>query len=253
MSYAQFLLVFMLPPIVGLALALRRPPAGGSRTRAWLALPLTMMVAFLYTTPWDNYLVYRGVWTYGHDRVVGTIGYVPVEEYLFFLLQPLMTGLLLYNLLARTPAPRPTPWRANRIWRLFAALALTGVGLLASGWANGLYAGLILAWAGPVLAGLWWYGGAHMATLGRTVPLAIWIPTLYLWVADRLAIRLGIWDIADAFSLTFDPFGLPVEEALFFLLTNVLCVAGVVLFLHGSYIQPPSGLNELVRKKWLLR
>ncbi len=248
MSYAVFLLVFVVPPTLVLALALRRPPAGVSRARAWLALPLTMLIAFLYTTPWDNYLVYRGVWTYGPDRVVGTVGYVPIEEYLFFLLQPLMTGLLLYNLLARAPAPRPTPWRSNRTWWLFASLALTGGALLLSGWNHGLYAGLILAWAGPVLAALWWYGGAHLATLGKTVHLAIWLPTLYLWAADRFAIQAGIWDIADAYSLAFDPFGLPVEEALFFLLTNVLCVAGVVLFLHGSYIQPPSWLAD--RFKW---
>jgi len=40
-----------------------------------------------------------------HGRVVGTIGYVPVEEYLFFLLQPILTGLWLYWLLPRTSEP----------------------------------------------------------------------------------------------------------------------------------------------------
>jgi len=42
---------------------------------------------------------------YGMGRVVGTIGYVPVEEYLFFLLQPILTGLWLYWLLPRTSEP----------------------------------------------------------------------------------------------------------------------------------------------------
>jgi len=37
--------------------------------------------------------------------VVGTIGYVPVEEYLFFLLQPILTGFWLYWLLSRTSEP----------------------------------------------------------------------------------------------------------------------------------------------------
>jgi len=59
----------------------------------------------VYTTPWDNYLIWRDVWHYGTDRVVGTIGYVPVEEYLFFLLQPILTGFWLYWLLSRTSEP----------------------------------------------------------------------------------------------------------------------------------------------------
>ena len=57
----------------------------------WLGVVL--LLAFAYTTPWDNYLVFREVWGYPPGRVLATIGYVPVEEYAFFLLQPIMTGL----------------------------------------------------------------------------------------------------------------------------------------------------------------
>ncbi len=243
MTYLQFLLLFIVPPL-GVLLATTRRPPGVSRRRAWTALPLTALIAFVYTTPWDNYLVFRGVWRYGADRVVAVIGYVPVEEYLFFVLQPLLTGLLLYRLLRRAPIPTPTPWRAHGLWTLFAAGALVGIALLASGWARGLYAGLILAWAMPILAALWWYGGQHIARYGKSAALAIALPTLYLWVADRIAIGLGIWDIADAFSLPFEPLGLPVEEALFFLVTNVLSVAGTMLFLHGAWILPPAFLRR---------
>jgi len=31
------------------------------------------LLALVYTTPWDNYLIWRDVWHYGTDRVVGTI------------------------------------------------------------------------------------------------------------------------------------------------------------------------------------
>jgi lycopene beta-cyclase len=53
--------------------------------------------------------VWRGVWGYGADRVIGTIGYVPVEEYLFFILQPLLTGLWLYLVLTGARGPTPVP------------------------------------------------------------------------------------------------------------------------------------------------
>lgn len=100
MSYFTFHLIFVVPPILLLAWLQRQSFTNEGR-RARLALPLIALIAFVYTTPWDNYLVWRGIWEYGISRVVGTIGYVPVEEYLFFMLQPILTGLWLYWLLAR--------------------------------------------------------------------------------------------------------------------------------------------------------
>jgi lycopene beta-cyclase len=66
---------------------------GARRPLRALALALHAVIAFVYTTPWDNYLVYREVWGYPPGRVLGTIGYVPVEEYAFFVIQTLATGL----------------------------------------------------------------------------------------------------------------------------------------------------------------
>jgi lycopene cyclase domain-containing protein len=57
------------------------------------------------------------------------------------------------------------------------------------------------------------------------------LPTVYLWVADRIAIGLGVWAISDRYTLGFAPLGLPVEEATFFLVTTVISVCGVLLFL----------------------
>ena len=95
MTYLQFHLIFLLPPLLLLGFLTRR---------AWLrkqlpgfglaALAVHVAVAVLYTTPWDNYLVARGVWGYGEGRVLFTLGWVPFEEYLFFVLQTLLTGML---------------------------------------------------------------------------------------------------------------------------------------------------------------
>ncbi|HIL57219.1 MAG TPA: lycopene cyclase domain-containing protein, partial [Rhodothermales bacterium] len=90
---------------------------------------------------------------------------------------------------------------------------------------------LILAWAPPVLAGMSWIGAAKIWDERRRVVASIAVPTVYLWVADRVAIGEGIWYIADATRLQIDPLGLPIEEAVFFLVTNVLVVCGLALFL----------------------
>jgi lycopene beta-cyclase len=238
MSYLTFLLIFLVLPIILLILARRGPLAGVGGPRSRYALPAVCAIAFAYTTPWDNYLVFRGVWFYGADRVIGTIGYVPIEEYAFFILQPILTGLFLYRVLERYELPPLRPAPGVRIFGslVFAAFAVAGVLFLLSGNDRALYMGLILAWACPVLVAMWAYAGDHVRELARPAVVAIMVPTIYLWIADRIAIGLGIWDISALYSFNWRPLGLPIEEAVFFLVTNILVVQGVMLFLHGDRI-----------------
>ncbi len=99
MTYLEFLAIFLLLPIGALLLG------GGVRLeRCWLgALGFTMVAALLYTAPWDNALVRNGVWSFAPRRVLGpVIGVIPVEEYLFYLLQVILTGLVVLWLHQRT-------------------------------------------------------------------------------------------------------------------------------------------------------
>lgn len=232
MSYFAFHLVFTLPPILLLALVQRQPLAGIGGFRAWLGLPLIVLLALVYTTPWDNYLIWRDVWHYGTGRVVGTIGYVPVEEYLFFLLQPILTGLWLYWLLPRISEPveqehsTGVQTSGTLLW-----IVLSIVGALMLQWDRSVYLGLILVWAGPVLALQWAVGGQQLWAMRRTWLTGTLIPTLYLWCADRFAIRQGIWSISDVYTTGFELLGLPIEEATFFLVTNLLVTQGLLLLL----------------------
>ena len=58
------------------------------------------------------------------------------------------------------------------------------------------------------------------------------VPTLYLWFADAVAIHLGIWRISETQTLGIEFGPLPLEEATFFLATNLLVVQGLMLFLY---------------------
>lgn len=240
MTYLTFHLVFLLPPIAlllwlqrrdGGAPAGRLDPGGG---RVWPALGSILALALAYTTPWDNHLVARGVWGYPPGRVLGTIGHVPVEEYAFFLLQPILTGLFLFALARRTPERHPEPGGARASARLvgaglFVALALLGVALLRTDATT--YLGLILAWAAPIAALQWAVGGGRLLGHARLAAGAVVVPTVYLWVADRIALAAGIWHISPRFTTGAHLVGLPVEEALFFVFTNLIVVQGLLLFL----------------------
>lgn len=237
MTYLGFHFLFILPPIVLLAVRQRSLPAD---RRRWLHLFAVLLIALVYTTPWDNYLVWRGVWSYGADRVIGTIGYVPIEEYMFFILQPILTGLWLYQVIERTGADAHVgagSTRARIGGTLFYGLAAVAGGLLLST-RPGTYMGLILAWAAPVLALQWAYAGHVVAARRRTFLLAVAVPTLYLWIVDGIAIHLGIWRIAPEYTLGLEAGPLPLEEATFFLVTNLLVVQGILLFRY-----PPGRPN----------
>jgi lycopene cyclase domain-containing protein len=111
MTYPGFLILFLAPPIVMLLLVLRRR----LRRRYWAALGLLMVIALVYTSPWDNYLVIRGVWTFDREKILNVfIWRVPLEEYLFYLLQVLMTGLFTIWLLGAAPSPGPSPAERGR-------------------------------------------------------------------------------------------------------------------------------------------
>ncbi|GGI04471.1 lycopene cyclase domain-containing protein [Egicoccus halophilus] len=229
MTYLQFHLVFLLPLLVLLAVPVTR----ALRQRPWLGAGLATLVviAYVWTTPWDNYLVASEVWGYGDGRVLGTIWYVPVEEYLFFGLQTLLTGGWTILLMQRAEllAPPPPTERASRV-----TVLAWGVGILASAALvvpePTRYLGLILAWIGPPLALQWWFGGRWLADRLRQLWPAWVVPTVYLWFADGFAIANGIWSISERFTTGIALGPLPLEEALFFLVTNLVVVQGMLLF-----------------------
>lgn len=97
---------------------------------------------------------------------------------------------------------------------------------------EGLYMGLILVWAGPFVLLLWTL--AHQLILelpfsNTLIPIAL--PTLYLWIVDTLALQRGTWVIEGGTKVGIQLWeGLELEEAVFFLLTNVLVVFGLIAF-----------------------
>ncbi|MFO7834543.1 MAG: lycopene cyclase domain-containing protein [Halohasta sp.] len=229
-TYLQFHAVAILPPIAVLALLAWLRPPDHERRRLVSGLAIITALAVGYTLPWDHYLIRQGVWTYGEVVVAGRFWLVPIGEILFFVLQPILTVLWL----ARLPLSTDHSLALSTRQRAAGVLAGLGVGV-----AGGLllvvgeptfYLGAILAWAGPILAIQWGFGWTQLWRCRRTVTLAVGLPTVYLWIVDRMAISLGLWTIAPETIVGIAPFGLPIEEAVFFLVTNLFVVQGLVLY-----------------------
>jgi lycopene cyclase domain-containing protein len=268
MTYLGFLALFLGLPLAALAgftwRAAQRRRAGFPGRQAMAALLAHVVIAVVYTTPWDNYLVATGVWWYDPRRVVGaTLGWVPLEEYLFFVLQTLVAGLLLFafrrgELGARLPFSGGKTWAPNASGLALRAgstvtvalVWLGAVAVLAAGWQPGTYLGLTLAWALPPIGLQLAVGGDVLWRKRRSVLRTLGLLTAYLCLADALAINAGVWTIDPAQSLNVFIGGvLPVEEAIFFLLTNTLVVLGLTLTLASETRQRWEQVKALALRR----
>ncbi|MCB9445427.1 MAG: lycopene cyclase domain-containing protein [Ardenticatenaceae bacterium] len=242
MTYFGFLLRFLLIPIVALLGLLwwdrRRGRETAVTLRGWpvsWSIGLHVLVALIYTTPWDNYLVATRVWWYDPALVTGlTLGWVPIEEYTFFVLQPILAGLWLAFWARRLTLPsRITDYGLRIRIGSVAVLAIVWLAtavILITGWKPGTYLALELVWALPPIVLQLGFGADILWRYRCLVFLSIIPLTLYLSFADALAINWGTWTIDPAQSLNIYLGGvLPVEEFIFFLLTNTLVTFGIVL------------------------
>ena len=246
MTYFGVLLTFIVPPLLALLVIVPRDLWG-----RWLGKPVKVdwksywvilghvLLALVYTTPWDNYLVATNVWWYDARLVTGiTLGWVPIEEYTFFVLQTLLSGFWTLGLLrfVSRESGQISPKNRLRWWSSLAVMSLWLVStfLLLSGWKSGTYLTLILSWALiPVLV-QFWFGADILLSRWRLLLPAIAVPTLYLWLVDASALTDGTWVIDPAQTTGLKIGVLPVEEMLFFLMTNVIIAFGVTLMLSPA-------------------
>jgi lycopene cyclase domain-containing protein len=250
-TYLDVHVTFLLPPILGLGLLARRRNRIDRRFLGGLVVLIALAVG--YTTPWDARLIAIGVWQYGEGAVARRLLGVPLGEYVFFVLQPVVT-LLWVRWISRdwwvrwitrdwwvrwitrdgdAPSRAPSrPSSSDRSVGLLAGATISVVGgwLVFAGPEARLYLGAILLWAGPVLAVQWAYDWPSLRRRGRTIALGVLVPTGYLCLVDRIAIDAGIWTISPAYTTGLTIGGLPVEEGLFFLVTNCFLVQGYLLY-----------------------
>ena len=112
MTYARFLLVFLVVPIVLLFVLVR----SRLRARHGGAGALVCGLAFVYTSPWDNHAAKTKLWTF--DPVFAPpshfLLYLPWEEYAFYFAQGTLMCLLLV-VLARWlgPSPEKGEWKGG--------------------------------------------------------------------------------------------------------------------------------------------
>ncbi len=238
MTYFKFHLIFNLPLLLlGAVLAGPGFWTGPVLTSAGLVLLLVM----IFTTPWDNYAVAKGIWGFPRERFSLKIWHLPIEEYAFFIIESVQVMWLTYWLLgffpemqswASIPMSHPVAWGSTVI--LLLAWILVGL------WgrkrfhalSRGHYAWHLLFWFVPVIVLQWAVAGETIFPRWPVIALVTALVGTYLSVADYIAIDKGIWHF-DQKQITGLKIGkkMPWEEAAFFYLTAFLVAQSFVILL----------------------
>jgi lycopene cyclase domain-containing protein len=99
MTYAIFLLIFLLFPLAILAILLGRRLLN---PRYLVLTGILLVVALVYMAPWDHIAATWGLWTWANDQTWGVRWWaIPPEEYLFCLLEVLEAIMLTYMFVTR--------------------------------------------------------------------------------------------------------------------------------------------------------
>lgn len=115
MTYWLYHILFTLPLLAALLWVMRTTLT----TAHAICMGITAVIAFAFTTPWDNYAVFLGIWSFGDAVSLGYplhhlsdhtswLGHIPVEEYAFFVIETLLACLTVTFFIQRQKT-RETP------------------------------------------------------------------------------------------------------------------------------------------------
>jgi lycopene cyclase domain-containing protein len=180
------------------------------------------------------------------------IGYVPIEEYTFFVLETILSGLWWWFLAGRISLPPSSSsgFTPNKklIYLSTSTLALLWLiftWLFFFGDMQWTYLSIILFWALPPIVLQLLFGADILWHYRKLVFWSFFIPGLYLSLTDIVALTDTTWSISPSQTTGVLFLGvLPLEEVLFFFITNVLITFGITLLLANVSQERLAGIRR---------
>jgi lycopene cyclase domain-containing protein len=240
MTYFRFHLIFNLPVRVVLTVLNWHPRF---RVGEPTAFGLVLLAVMVFTTPWDNLAAKWGIWGFPRQKYSLRIGYLPVEEYIFFLLQSINVMLAVRALFLFFPH-----WLTARetdidIWTKVCLvvsilpwfLIVLQLRALRSKKGPCINYAIHLAWFLPVIYAQWVIAPLLFWNHILFLTLVTSIFGVYYTVADLAAVRAGTWFFDEKQITGIKLNGvLPWEEIAFFFLTSLLVAQSYLLLVPSD-------------------
>jgi len=234
--------LFLLGPVIVLALVPPRPLQDAPRKlrrTGYLMVPVMILVVAAFSTVWDNYVASWGVWTFDSHAMLGTAGFIPFEEYFWFIDHTLLVSfwvLSLWSVKQTRPMLSARPSRKPCLVGAVLCLATAAAGVVMIRFDPTFWLGVILAFMGPVSAYQWWSGGHFLLEQRREWLLGIAVPSLYLIGLDTWAIHEGVWAISEQFTTGVRILGVQIEQILIYSYTTTLVAQAFVAYLRRTEV-----------------
>ena len=100
-----------------------------------------------------------------------------------------------------------------------------------------------LWWAMPVIVVQWLFAGRELWRWRRLLAVVIVGATAYLGACDGFALGHGIWRVDPARVVGIHAGPLPLEELLFYFVTNIMAVQGFVLI--AGFLRERRGQGKI--------
>lgn len=240
MTYLRFHLIFNLPLLA--LLAVLNAPVSVMEGEA-TAFGLVLLAVMVFTTPWDNFAAKWGIWGFPREKYSLRIGYLPVEEYAFFLLQSVNVMLAIRSLFRFFPDWQTGQETEISKWTLICLTASVVPWVIIAVQLRWLrrkagprvnYA-VHLAWFLPVIYAQWILAPPLFWRHAGLLTLVTMAFGIYYTLADLAAVRAGTWFFDEKQITGVKLAGvLPWEELSFFFLTSLLVAQSYLLLLPGD-------------------
>ena len=237
MTYLRFHLIFNLPLLIALAALSGAAPWTSGEIEA---LGLVLLAVLLFTTPWDNLAAKWGIWGFPREKYSVRLGYLPIEEYAFFLLQSVNVMLAVRAIFHFEPDWQLGQQTQVGKWTLIclaASLIPWTLVAIQLRWLRHKCGPRVnyaahLAWFLPVVYAQWVLAPPLFWEHAGLLALVTAAFGIYYTLADLVAVRAGTW-FFDEKQITGVKLGgvLPWEEIAFFFLTSLLVAQSYLLLL----------------------
>ncbi|EKX46710.1 hypothetical protein GUITHDRAFT_107488 [Guillardia theta CCMP2712] len=210
MTYLQLHLFLVLPEL-WMRFSRPRPlswAADSVRKVGYMSIFPLALAAITFSSAWDNFIFSKGVFTFDKGSMLGTIGAMPVEEWIWFVDHTTLASIVTLSMLRPRSQDELVAWVDAEPAKRSAVdygmvlgcllMSLGGLNFLASENEHLLFLGVCMFFFPPVLALQWWFGLRLFSQRPLEWLGAVGMTSSYVIGLDSWAMREGIWHLSES-------------------------------------------------------